>query len=212
MTNLTIRANLVNADQNYTTNPANYITLDLVNDYLIWSEDLEDNLDHEPTPTELNEHGVIIDDDADKKVPECLVFDYSGDFGGAYYTHLVNGMGIGKKFVFNFYFDGPTAKEPQLEVWDDDTHATTDKKVLGEGIPADSMVKAVATTFTTPSSVWAGTAIAGSDVGRFILLNEETGALSGAGHLYCNLKIVIPVNYSTPSVESFCLTVRYTWI
>jgi hypothetical protein len=222
MTSLIIRANLVDALQDYDTAPADYINLDLDNDYLIWSEDLEDNLDHEPTPSELNEHGVIIDDDADKKVPECLVMDYSHNFGGAYYTHLVNGMGIGRRFVFAFSFDGATAKEPQLEAWDDDTHTTVTKRVLGgDGVggesPEDSMVKAIATTFTLPDSNWVGTAIAGSGAGRFIYLNEENGAVEPASAetyvtLYCNIKIVIPMAYATPAVESFVLTVRYTWL
>lgn len=211
MTSLNFRANLVDADVNYETTPADYITLDLTNDYLIWSEDLEDVLTHEPTSDELNEHAVVIDEDEDKMVPECLVMDYSHNWGGAYYTHLVKGMGENKRYVFCFSFDGETATEPQVEAWDDDTHTTTAKHVLGAGTPANSMVKAVCTTSTLPGASWTGTAIAGDGATRVVKLNDGNGALSGADNLYANIKIVIPTAYATPAVESFVLTVRFTW-
>lgn len=211
MTSLAIRANLVDATHTFAAFPADYITLDLINDYLIWSEDLEDLMTHEPTSDELNEHAVIIDDAAIKTVPECLVMDYSHNWGGAYYTHLVIGMGDNKRYVFCFSFDGATAMEPQLEAWDDDTHLTTAKHVLGNGTPANSMIKAVCTTLALPGAGWAGTAIAGSNSARVVKLNGGNGALSGAGHLYANIKIQIPMAYATPAVEAFTLTVRYTW-
>jgi hypothetical protein len=211
MTSLLIRANLVNADHSYVAVPDDYITLDLLHDYFIWSEDLEDLMTHEPTSDELNAHAVIIDDDTNKTVPENLVMDYSYDWGGSYYTHLVIGMGLNKRYVYCFSFDGATAIEPQLEAWDDDTHTTTTKHVLGNGTPANSMVKAVCTTGVLPGAGWVGTAIAGSNSARVVKLNDGNGALSGAGHLYANMKIVIPMAYATPAIESFTLCVRYTW-
>jgi len=210
-TTLSIRTNLVDADVNYSTTPADYITLDLLHDYIIWSEDLDDLMTSEPTADELNEHAVIIDEDEAKMVPECLIMDYSHDWGGSYYTHLVKGMGENKRYVFCFSFDGTTAMEPQLEAWDDDTHTTTAKHVLGNSTPANSMVKAVCTTVALPGADWTGTAIAGSNSARVVKLNAGNGALSGATHLYANIKIVIPADYATPAVESFTLTVRYTW-
>jgi hypothetical protein len=210
-TSLIIRANLVDADVAYATTPADYITLDLANDYMIWSEDLEDLMTHEPTSDELNEHAVIIEDDANKTVPECLIMDYSYDWGGSYYTHLVIGMGLNKRYVYCFSFDGATAIEPQLEAWDDDTHTTTVKHVLGAGVPANSMIKAVCTTGALPGASWVGTAIAGSNSARVVKLNDGNGALTIAKHLYANMKIVIPMAYATPAIESFTLCVRYTW-
>ena len=216
-TELSIRANYVDADVDYATTPADYITLDLSNDYLIWSEDLEDLMTHEPTSDELNEHAVIIDEEADKTVPECLLMDYSHDVGGAYYTHLVDGMGENKRYVFAFSFDGATANEPQLEAWDDDNHNSTDKNVLGAGTPANSMVKAVCTTGGLPGAEWVGNAIAGSGSTRVVQLNDGNGALSEletgetSQELYANIKIVIPTAYATSAVEAFTLTVRYTW-
>jgi len=211
-TTLTIRTNWVDADVSYSVTPADYITLDLANDYMIWSEDLEDLMTHEPSSGEINEHAVVIDDNTDKMVPECLLMDYSHDIGGVYYTHLVKGMGENKRYVFCFSFSGITATEPQLETWDDDTHSTTAKHVLGNGTPANSMIKAVCTTGALPPGAgWVGNALAGGTASRIVKLNAGNGALSGAGHLYANIKIVLPMAYATPAVESFVLTVRYTW-
>jgi len=214
-TELIIRANVTNADHSYEDYPADYLSLDLVNDYLIWSEDLEDKMTHEPSADELNEHAVIIEDDADKVVPECLAMDYSHSFGGEFYTHLIKGIAEAKRFVVAFSFDGATANEPQLEAWDDNTHSSTEKLVLGgDESGAISMVKAICTTTLTPSEDWVGTSLRGSE--SVLLLNDGNGALdeleSGelSQELYCNLKIVIPQAFETPAIETFILTVRYT--
>jgi len=218
-TNLQCRVNYVDADVSYETTPADFIDLDLSNDYLIWTEGdaiVKDLMTAEPTPAELNAAATVIDPSSDKTVDKCLLMDDSHDVGGAYYTHLVKGMGENKRYVFCFSFDGATASEPQLEAWDDDNHNSTDKNVLGDGTPANSMVKAICTTSSLPGSSWAGTAIAGDGVGRYIQLNDGNGALgtpaSGSTNdLYANIKIVIPAGYSTPAVETFVLTVRYTY-
>ena len=219
-TNLTIRANYVDADLAYGASGAGYIDIDLDNDYIIWTEGstiVKDLMTHEPTESELNEASIIIDEDDDKEAPLCLLMDYSHDVGGAYYTHEVKGIGENKRYVLCFSFDGATANEPQLEAWDDSNHDSTDKHVLGNGTPASSMVKAICTTDSLPGASWAGTAIAGSDSSRVVLLNAGNGALgdvpSGETYhnLYANVKIVIPQDYATPAIESFVLTARYTW-
>jgi hypothetical protein len=191
--------------------------MDLTNDYLIWSEDLDDLMTSEPTTDELNEHAVIIDEDADKMVPECLLMDYSHGVGGSYYTHLVKGIGENKRYVFCFSFNGATATEPQLEACDDGDYDSYSKNVLGAGDPDDSMVKAVCTTASLPGASWTGTSLAGSTSDHIVKLNAGNGALddleSGetSQELYANIKIVIPENYSTPSIESFKLVIRFTW-
>jgi len=219
-TNLLMRANLVDADVTYQTTPADYITLDLTNDYLIWTEGdavVKDLMLTEPTSAQLNNASTVIDADADKTVDKCLIMDYSHDWSGAYYTYLLKGMGENNRYVFAFSFDGATASEPQLEAWDDENHNTTDKNVLGAGTPADSMVKAICTTDSLPGVDWAGTPIAGSASARVIELNAGNGALgtvpSGqtTQELYANIKIVIPQAYAIPSVETFVLTTRFTW-
>ena len=94
-TTLNVRTNYVDADVTYQNTPADNITLDLVNDYLICTEGddtVKDLMLTEPTPAELNEASTIIDADDDKQVNKCLLMDYSHNVGGAYYTHEVLGM------------------------------------------------------------------------------------------------------------------------
>ena len=43
-TSMDFLVNYVDADVNYVTTPADYISVDLTNDYLIWSETLDDLL------------------------------------------------------------------------------------------------------------------------------------------------------------------------
>jgi hypothetical protein len=212
-TALTVRINYVDADVNYATTPADYIALDLVNDYLIWTKGnatVKDLMTHEPTASELNAAAEEIDPLLPVTVSKCLLMDYSHDVGGAYYTHLVKGMSENKKFVFCFSLDGATATEPQLEAWDTSAHSTANKHVLGAGVPANSMMKGVCTTTSLPGAGWAGTALAGAS--NVLLLNDGSGALIGAADLYANLKIKIPAAYSTPAAETFVLTVRYTYV
>ena len=208
-TALLVRVNYVDADVAYTVTPGDYITMDLTNDYLIWSKTLADLMTHEPTSDELNTAAEIIDPSLAVTVTKCLLMDYSHDVGGSYYTHLVKGMSENKKYVYCFSFDGATATEPQLEAWDTSAHTTILKHVLGANTPANSMMKGVCTTTTLPGVGWAGTALAGAS--NVLLLNDGSGALGAAGHLYANLKIVIPAAYTTPAAETFVLTVRYTW-
>lgn len=219
-TNLTVKVNYVDADIEYGASGAGYIDMDLVNDYLIWTEGssvVKDLMTSEPSEAELNEASVIIDEEDDKLIPLCLLMDYSHDVGGAYYTHTVKGMGENKRYVFGFSFDGATANEPQLEAWDDSNHNSNSKHVLGNGTPANSMVKAVCTTGALPGADWVGTALAGDDVSRVVKLNDGNGALDSLAsgetsqELYANIKIVIPQAYATPAIEAFVLTVRYTW-
>lgn len=218
MTNLIVRTNYVDADIAYGDSGAGYIDMNLTNDYLIWSagnDTVKDLMTAEPSAKELNEASTIIDDISDVDVALCLLMDYSHDVGGSYYTHEVKGMGDNKQYVFDFSFDGATASEPQLEAWDDTNHNTSDTHILGAGTPANSMLKAIATTSSLPGASWAGSPIAGAS--NVLLLNEGNGALDELAtgetshELYANIKITIPAGYATPSVESYILSVRFTW-
>jgi len=213
MTNLDILINYVDADVNYETTPADYIVMDLDNDYLIWTEGdatVKDKMTSKPTAEQLNAAATLIDPDLPKTVNLCLLMDDSG-YGG-YYTRLVKGMGLNKRYVYGFSFDDATASEPVLEAWDNSDHDSTDNHVLGAGTPANSMVKAVCTTVALPGASWVGTAIAGANN---LQLNNGNGALSAPAsgettELYANVKIVIPAAFSAPAIETFTLTCRYT--
>ena len=223
---LTFLANVGNSLHDYATHSEDYLTLDLANDYLIWTEGntvIKDHMEEDlVTDINLNEASVIITDEP-YTVPLCLVYDDSHDFDGDFYTQKIEGMSLNARYVFCFSFDGATATEPQLEAWDNSYHNTTAKNVLGIDDPADSMIYAVCTTSglpvpaQPPETEWVGTAIAGSDPARVLKLNNGTGALgeleSGetSQELYANIQIVIPGDYPTPAVEAFVLTVRYSW-
>ena len=214
MTNLDIMVNYVDADVNYETTPADYITMDLDNDYLIWTEGdatVKDLMLAKPTSDQLNAAATLIDPDAIKTVNLCLLMDDSGL--GGYYTREVKGMSENKRYVFGFSFDEATASEPVLEAWDDSDHDSTDNNVLGAGTPASSMVKAVCTTNALPGASWVGTAIAGANT---LQLNAGNGAISDPGsglttELYANIKITVPAAFSSPAVETFVLTARFTY-
>lgn len=219
-TALTLFVNYVDADVAYATTPADYIEVDLTNDYLIWtagSTVVKDLKTAAPTEDELNAASVTITDE-DVTVPYTLLYDNSHDIGGVYYTHRIKGdAGANKRYCYAFSFDGDTATEPQLEAWDDTNHDSTDKHVLGAGTPTNSWVKAACTTDGTPGEAWIGTALAGNDAARILKLNNGNGSLDelasgeSSQELYCNLKVVVPASYATPSVETFILCVRFAW-
>jgi len=211
MTSMEFLINYVDATVAKVTTPADYITVDLTNDYLIWTAGdatVKDLMTHEPTSDELNAAASIIDDTDPVTVALCLLMDYSHDVGGAYYTHKVIGMSENKRYVFCFAFDGATATIPRLEAWDTSAHSTANKHVLGAGTATNSFVKAVKTTDALPGAGWVGTTIAGAS--NYVELDSV--ALSVAKDLYANIKIVIPGNYATPAAETFVLTVRYNYL
>lgn len=225
-TAMSVVLNITDADETYQDHPEYYATMNLSLDGLIWTAGdtvVKDKMTSVPTESELNTAAAVISTTADYTVPLCLFYDYSGDIGGSYYTHEVIGMSLNKRYVFGFSFDGETATEPQLEAWDDSGRDSILKYVLGGSDlsplehPEDSMVKAVCTTAALPGASWVGTPIAGSGVTRILKLNNGFGALDvlGSGitsqELYANIKIVIPQNFSYPAVETFLLTVRYSY-
>lgn len=208
--------NYVDGTVSRTTTPSNYILLDLIHDYLIWTQGdsvVKDLMTHTPTSSELNAAAVIIDPTLAVTVPLCLLYDYSHSIGG-YYTHKVIKDDLTNfdnlKYVFCFYFDGATATEPQLEAWDTNSHVTAYKNVLGLGTANNSFVKGKCTTTLSPGVSWPGTPLAGAS--NVLLLNDGSGPLSGDRNLYCNLKIVIPGAYATPAAETFVICVRYTYL
>ena len=210
-TAMIFRVNYVDAAVAYATTPADYITVDLTNDYLIWTAGdtvVKDLMTAEPTPGELNTAATVISDSAATTVALCLLMDYSHDVGGAYYTHKVIGMSENKQYAFCFSFDGATATIPRLEAWDTSAHSTAVLNVLGLGTATNSMVKAVKTTDATPGPGWVGTAIAGA--ANYVEL--DSAVLTVAKALYANIKVVIPIAYATPAAEAFVLTVRYTYL
>ncbi len=59
-------------------------------------------------------------------------------------VHLMGN--IDAQHVLAFDFDGPTASEPVLEIWDDSTFSSIDNLSLGAGIPSNSWFRGITTT------------------------------------------------------------------
>ena len=75
-TTLTVKANTTAND---TTDSGNFVTLDLTNDKLIWSDGSAAVADGQPTPStaELNEAAPLIPSVSDYEVPYLFLQDYS---------------------------------------------------------------------------------------------------------------------------------------
>ena len=206
VTNMTFRINNNDGDSSFAGSPGDYVAVDLVEDILYWtagSVRLADGQAKDPTSTELDEAATLIDAGSDVQIAHCLLNDDSSGL-----LDEVEGMGANHQFVFCFDFDDATATEPQLEAWDDNTYGSASNHVLGNGTPANSMVKAIATTAGAPGGLPWGTAIAGA--ANVVGLNSGN-PLGAAGQLYANIRLLVPTGYSTPFSETPVLTVRYTW-
>jgi len=116
-----------------------------------------------------------------------------------------------KQYVFCFEFDGATASEPVLEVWDDSGLDSVLLEVLGAGTPTNSWYRGICTTTSSPGlAAWVGTKLAGSTASHYLLLNDSGGALGGAGDLYMQFKVVIPAIASYSGTASPVMVVKYT--
>lgn len=205
---LTVRINTGAVDGVVGGGGTEWTSMDVANDYLVFSAGsavVADGLAI-PSQSDYNQAGTIISDLADVIVSKMFLADADanllkectlwGDNNGRY--------------VIAFDFSAATASEPVLEIWDDSNLNTTDNLSLGDGTPANSWWYGVVTNDAAPGSSWAGTALAGNGVGRYLTLNDGDGALGGATVLYCNLKIIIPQSTSTSGQETPVIVVKYT--
>ena len=220
MTNVEFYINVGDADIAYGESGADYLLVDLVNDYLIWTagdDTVKDGMTSEPTETQLTNASPIISETVPVQVAKCLLMDYSAESGEPVLREVV-GMGEDlKPYSFLFKFDGATATEPQLEAWDDDTMLTIENKVLGGADespvenPEDSMLLGVCSTTDPVGEDW-GAPLAGDGETYVLPLNQGDGALTVAKDLYANLKIIIPTNFAYPAIETFSLVIRYNFV
>ena len=109
-----------------------------------------------------------------------------------------------------FYFDGATASEPVLEVWDNKDTNTYNIIALGEGSALNSWFRGITTTDGLPGTNWVGSKLAGAGEGYYLLLNNDNGPLDEAGTLYCNLKIVIPSTITAGGTVTPVIVCKYT--
>jgi hypothetical protein len=208
--NLTWAANTGTTDAAWSSAPnagENFILVDLVNDKITF-------LDAQQTDGDAlsgSRYPVIIPGTSSNEAEKTFLEDASAaifeqiPMAG---TTAGGQSGGNKRYVFAIYFSGATAGVPYLEAWNDNTHAASDNAFLGAGTPANSTLKAIATTNGLPGSeTWAGTPLAGASS----RVSLDTVALTGAKTLYWNLKQVIPSTFTPQSNSSIVLTCRYLY-
>jgi len=211
MTNLIVAVNNDTQDLEYGSSGVNWIDLafiaNLSADTLVFSEgsDTVDDGEAIPSQSDYNQAGTILHPTNDVEVAKCLLADASAGLLREIFNFADN-----KRYVFCASFDGATASEPVLELWDDVNLNSRDLNSLGLGVAGDSWWKGAVTTDGLPGASWAGTPLAGNADGYFLWLNNENGVLgSGGGELYFNLKIVIPGGLEVSGLEQPVMAIKY---
>lgn len=204
---LLIYANTGTQDTELGSTGAEFTEISPTNDTLIFSAGSNVVKDGEsiPTQAQLISAGVVITG-AELVVPKYFLQDISE-------TELKEIFNMGnqdKQYVLAFNFDGATASEPVLEIWDDTDMDSINDVTLGEGTASLSWWRGITTTNSTPGTNWVGSRLAGSGSGYFLFLNDETGALSGADTLYCQLKIIVPATASAGGSANPIIAVKWT--
>lgn len=197
MADLTVALNNDTIDSEFGTSGVNWTEMAVGdgNDFLVWTKGDDVVKDGEPVPSqsELIQAGVILTG-LEQVVPKYLLADISSDL----LREIFNMGNQNKRYVMAFSFDGATASEPTLELWDDVNLDSTDETTLGAGVPSSSWWRGITTTDALPGADWAlsggFTRLAGASDGHFLWLNDQNGALPGADILYCNLAIVVPAS------------------
>ena len=151
-----------------------------------------------------------IPESGNKEVPKQFVNDYDQSVWDRVWlagSNADDGGGGDNRYVYGAYIDGTTASTPVLQAWDTTAHATYVLEVLGSGTPANSMLRAVATTNESPGDSWSGTPLAGDGGSNTIEL--DTGPIGSSKMVYWNMRLLIPSSanaFSTNPVISLYLT------
>ncbi len=200
-------ANTGNASGGAGGGSSNWVVIDLVNDVLLFLDDQQTDGDSNAGA----KYPVIIPDSGSIEAPKTFVDDDSASiFNQVPLAGTTAGgqSGGNTQYVFAIYFDGATAGIPYLEAWNTSAHAAADDDFLGDGTPANSTLRAIATTNGAPgSATWAGTPLSGTD-SRIAL---DTAALGGAKNLYFNIHQDIPSTFTPQTNSDIVLTLRYLY-
>lgn len=212
MANMTFHVNTDTQDEVKDASGVEWTEVSIANDKIVFTGGSDVVKDGEvlPSETDLNRAGVEVSLTSPVEVDLCLLYDISANE----LKEIHNAGNQNKRYVFCFSFDGATASEPVLELWDDEDLDTVDLFSLGEGTPDNSWWKGVCTTDALPGADWMNDSgvidLAGSSTGHFIELNNGSGALSAAKDLYCNLGIVIPANPGQSGSAQPVFVVKWT--
>lgn len=206
-TNLSVLINHSNQDLPYPSSGVDWIEVSST-DTIVFSNGSVDVADGQPIPTELqlNQAGVVISPSIAITVPHYFLIDTSASL----LQEILLAGNQNKRYVFAANFDGATASEPVLELWDSADLNTIVDYSLGNGDATASWFKGVVTTAGLPGTNWTGSALAGSSNSHFLSLNNGSGALLAATKLYFNLKVIIPANFQYSGAEKPVAVIKYT--
>jgi len=190
MADLTLYVNVDSIDSPVGTSGVDWVEVDVDNDKLILTAGSNIVKDGETiaSDTALNQAGVVLTG-SEITIDTYLLEDNSA---GIYKELELMGAG-NNRYVMGFSFDGATASEPVLEIWNDTDLDSIDNVSLGGGVPSSSWWRGITTTDGLPGVGWTGSRLAGAGDGYFLWLNNQAGALTGADVLYAQLKVVIPL-------------------
>jgi len=208
-TALAIHINHSTSDLPLDTSGVDWVEIDTTNDEIIFTDGSDTVKDGEaiPSDTQLNSAAPILDS-TEQTIPMYLLSDNS-----ASELKEIHNMGAGNyRYVMAFEFTTATVSEPVLEAWDDTDLDSVDSVPLGSGTPSSSWFRGVTTTAALPGAAWTGSRLAGSSDGNFLWLNNESGALSVADVLYCQLKLVIPATQQDAGSTNPVLAIKYATI
>ena len=205
-TALTIYTNVDSVDSPVGTSGVDWVLVDADNDELILTAGSDTVKDGEAIAgdTSLNQAGVVLTG-AEITIDKYLLADNSAGI----YKELELMGASNSRYVLGFSFDGATASEPVLEVWDDTDLDSISNASLGAGTASSSWWRGAVTTDALPGVGWTGTRLAGSSAGYFLFLNNGNGALSTADVLYCQLMVKIPAIQLEAGAESSVIAIKY---
>ena len=206
MADLTLYVNVDSVDSPVGTSGVDWVEVDVDNDELIITADSNTVKDGEPIASEssLNQAGVVLTG-SEITVDKYLLADNSA---GIYKELELMGAGD-NRYVMGFSFDGATASEPVLEIWDDSDLDSIDNDSLGAGTASSSWWRGITTTNGSAGASWTGSRLAGASDGNFLWLNDQAGALSGADVLYAQLKVVIPSTQTDAGAETPVIAIKW---
>lgn len=193
------------------TSGVDWIEIDELNDFLIFSGGSDMVADGEaiPSDTQLNQAGLLL---LTPRVDQTYEKYFLAD-ADANLLRQIHNMGAGNyRYVVGFDFDAETVSEPVLELWDDEDLDSVDITSLGAGNPSSSWFRGITTTNALPGSGWTGSRLAGSSDGHFLWLNDQNGALESADTLYCQMKIIIPSTQLEAGAEVPVFAIKYATV
>ena len=209
MADLSLYVNVDSVDSPVGTSGVDWVLVDVDNDELVLTSGSVTVADGQPIASEsaLNQAGVLLTG-SEITIDTYLLAD---DSAGIYKELSLMGSG-NNRYVMGFSFDGETASEPVLELWDDADLDSIANVSLGGGVATSSWWRGITTTDALPGVGWTGSRLAGDADGNFLWLNNNTGALTGAEVLYAQLKVVIPATQADAGAETPVMAIKWATI